>query len=204
MNFFEWFYTGSHGPYMRGWDCIMNDAFWGWANISLCILVIIGYLIIAYHWYSNLTMLKKGLAKQSLFNMVNIFLFCGICGYFFPIIKMWYPIWKLNAIFLLILNYFTWSYALNTPRLKVVYHELHEGTKLTEKVEQNKREKLEMLQKVKNDLQVPIKKISDTVGIGINDDTDPKITTAVAEMRKNALIAEEEINKLIKMLDEQE
>lgn len=124
---------------MTTWYCMNHDAPWVLTIGVLCIGVIISYLIIAYHWYKNLATLKKGLAKSSLFNMVNIFLFCGICGYLFPLIKMYWPMWRLHALFLLILNIFSWRYALNTPKLKVVYEEIHNAGELTEELNQEKK-----------------------------------------------------------------
>src|SRR5688500_10407367 len=100
----DWFITSEHGHrYMPGWECMHGDVLWGWITVALCMTIIIGYTVIAMHWKSNLVAMKDGIAKTALGRMVGIFVFCSICGYFFLIMKMWWPAWKLHAIFLAIL-----------------------------------------------------------------------------------------------------
>src|SRR5688500_15438082 len=119
----HWF-SGGHFHYMKGWECIGWDLTQGWIGIILRTLVIVGYLIIGAHWYKGLRAMKDGIGKSSLFAMVNIFVFCAICGYLFPIINMWYPAWRIENLFLSVLVFFTWKYAFNTPKLKVDYEEI--------------------------------------------------------------------------------
>ncbi len=194
---FKWFTTSSDGhPYMPGWHCIMHDSFWGWLTIFLCATIIVGYLIIAYHWYSNLRTLKPGLAKTSLFNMVNIFLFCGICGYLFVPLKMWWPAWKLHAFFLIILNYFTWKYALNTPKLRVVYEEIHNAGELSEKLERQKEITNQLVNVVHDKIGPTIDGLQKDMFFDIRYDVDPSIIEKLSSVRMAILKLEDSLKEL--------
>ena len=80
-------------------------------------------------------------AKSALANIRNIFAFCGICGYIFIPVKMFWPGWRLYDLAMAFLVYFTWSYALNTRNLKVIYSELGRSTQLAEGFEKRAGER---------------------------------------------------------------
>ena len=170
IELMRWF-SGGDNQYMNLWHCMNHDALWVTIVIVLCSAIILGYLKIAFHWYTNLKTLSRSLAKSSLFNMVNIFLFCGICGYLFPIIKFWWPIWRLYAFFLAILTFFTWRYALNTPRLKVVYQEINKSTDLKSELDHQKRINVLAAASAINTIE-PIDKIAKDVLVEMDNATD--------------------------------
>lgn len=179
MNIYD-FLTGS--KHMPSWHCVHESAWIGWVTIVLSVTIIIGYVKIALHWYKNIHGLKPGLEKTSLINMVNIFLFCGICGYFFLIVMMWYPIWEIRALFLAVLSFFTWAYAINTSKLKVIYQQLHDKVDLTHQLNEQV--------KINNDLKMqthklvgPIEELSDTVVFGIDNDTKPQTVDQINNIR---------------------
>ncbi len=182
--------------FMTGWHCVDNDLFWGWITIILCFTVLAGYLVIARHWYQNFRKLDRGLPRSSLFNMVNIFLFCGICGYLFIIIMMWWPIWQIRAIFLAILSFFTWRYALNTPQLRVIYEQIHEKGQLTEQLHEQRKVTNDIKLKAK-EMSIPVNNLADTVVFGINEETHPKTVEQINKIRS-------EIEKLTRTLKELE
>ncbi len=138
-EFCQNYFLGGDRPFMTGWHCLNGHYYWGWITIILCMLVIASYLKIAYHWYTNLKTLRKGLPKSSLFTMMNIFVFCAVCGYTFPILFMWYPVYPIRAFFLLVLFVFSATYAMNTPKMRVIYEEIHTAGKLTEDLEKHKK-----------------------------------------------------------------
>ena len=90
----------------------------------LDLAVAAGYGLIAIHWWRNEKLLDNPPAKRALGRMRNIFFFCGICGYIFIPVKMFWPAWRLYDLFLVVLVYFTWRYAWGAKELKVVYSEL--------------------------------------------------------------------------------
>src|ERR1041385_9005863 len=108
--------TGASGDapgYMKLNSCMRHDTPWIWATVALDLSVAAGYGLIAMHWWKNSRTLPNNVpAKHALGNMRNIFGFCGICGYAFIPIKMVWPAWRLYDMFMLVLVYSTWRYAL--------------------------------------------------------------------------------------------
>src|SRR3954469_2190319 len=100
-----------------------GDVLWISITIALDLAVAAGYGLIALHWSKNARSLPAIPAKSALANMRHIFAFCGICGYVFIPIKMFWPAWRLYDMFLVVLVYFTWKYAWNARDLKVIYSE---------------------------------------------------------------------------------
>src|SRR5262245_5423746 len=117
--FLDWFTGGAERPYMRLAGCMRHDVLWIGITLALDLAVASGYVLIAMHWWRNQKHLPDVPAKRALAHMRNIFLFCGICGYLFIPIKMFWPAWRLYDIFMGFLVYFTWRYALRARELKV-------------------------------------------------------------------------------------
>src|SRR5512133_2685181 len=114
----SWF--AGNGHYMRLTECMMEDWFWIYLTVSLDLAVALCYAGIAYHWWTNQKQISDSPARIALGRMRNIFLFCGICGYVFIPIKMFWPAWRLYDMFMVPLVYFTWRYAWSAKDLKVV------------------------------------------------------------------------------------
>src|SRR5688572_23347281 len=111
MDFLYWF-SGGDEQYHTLYHCMRGDIVWIVITIVLDILVASGYIIIAHHWNVNEKLLdKNSRARHALSHLKNIFIFCGICGYIFIPIKMFWPAWRLYDFFLVILVFFTWKYA---------------------------------------------------------------------------------------------
>src|SRR6476619_2015616 len=118
----DWFTGGSY-HYHTLFYCMQHDTFWVAITVTLDIAVATGYVIIAMHWWKNQKRVPPTPARNALGNIRNIFIFCGICGYAFIPIKMFWPAWRLYDIFMMVLVYFTWRYAVQAKDLKVVYNE---------------------------------------------------------------------------------
>ncbi len=121
MNFINWF-AGGENPYHTLYHCMRGDTPWVVTTVALDLAVAMGYLLIAKHWWENERQLNNtNAAKIALGRLKNIFIFCGICGYVFIPIKMFWPAWRLYDMFMGVLVLFTWRYALGAHDLKVIY-----------------------------------------------------------------------------------
>ncbi len=139
--------------------CMQRD--WGWigVTVTLDLMVAAGYGIIAYHWWHNEVTLPPSPARQALRTMRNIFAFCGICGYLFIPVKMFWPAWRLYDMVMVVLVFYTWRYALNAKNLKVIYTAIGRSNQLAEDLahsrEESKRKSF-FLNAISHDLRTPL------------------------------------------------
>jgi signal transduction histidine kinase len=167
QSLIRWFAGGST-PYMTLYHCMSHDVPWIVITIVLDLSVAAGYSVIAYHWWKNQRYLPASPAKRALRNMRNIFLFCGICGYLFIPIKMFWPAWRLYDLFLVVLTYSTWKYAWNARELKVVYSELGRSIALQTALVHSREEsasKTRLLNALSHDLRTPLNSLSLHCGV---------------------------------------
>jgi signal transduction histidine kinase len=156
---FLWFTGGVDHQYMKLAGCMKGDTLWIAITVTFDLAVATGYSLIALHWMRNGRNLPDVPAKRALSHMRNIFVFCGICGYLFIPIKMFWPAWRLYDIFMAFLVYFTWQYALGSRDLKVVYAELGRSSQLAEDLEKSQQQakrKSFFLNAVSHDLRTPL------------------------------------------------
>jgi hypothetical protein len=125
----NWFAGGPRG-YMTLLHCMRHDTLWIAITVFLDLTVATGYCLIALHWWRNERDIPDSPAKQALGRMKNIFIFCGLCGYLFIPLKMFWPAWRLYDLFMTVLAYNTWRYAWSARELRVVYGELGRTTEL--------------------------------------------------------------------------
>lgn len=113
--------SGGSEQYHTLVHCLQKD----WVTLSvvilLCSLNIVGYLLIAYHWKRCETGQTRSTHIKVLQDLRYIFIFCGICGYLFPVVKIFWPAWRLWAVFMVVLVCVTWRFALTARKLKVIY-----------------------------------------------------------------------------------
>src|SRR5687768_2127813 len=156
-NVLDWF-TG-YDRYNTLFHCMDEDMLWIWITVSLDVIVATGYGLIALHWWKNERHLPNIPAKRALRNMRNIFLFCGICGYLFIPVKMFWPAWRLYDFFMLALAYFTWKYAWGARDLKVIYSEIGRSKQLADDLARTREEsgrKTFFLNALSHDLRTPL------------------------------------------------
>lgn len=154
----QWF-SGGPNQYHDLWHCMRKDTVWVTITVALDLAVATGYMFIARHWLENQRALRNERARRALGRMKSIFLFCGLCGYIFIPIKMFWPAWRLYDCFLLVLAWITWRYALDTRHLKVVYNELNRSEDLAHDLEASRadaRRKTYFLNAVSHDLRTPL------------------------------------------------
>ncbi len=154
-----WLTGGPNHQYMALAGCMRRDYFWIGVTVTLDLMVAVGYVIIAYHWSRNEKSLPPSPARTALRTMRNIFAFCGICGYLFIPVKMFWPAWRLYDMFMVALVFYTWQYALNARNLKVIYTAIGRSNQLAEDLAQSREEskrKSFFLNAISHDLRTPL------------------------------------------------
>lgn len=136
MNHFLYWLIDDNGRYMPTFDCLGKDWLMASIVIFLNLSILAGYLMIARHWFRNRKRNLDPNAKDALKYMVWIFLLCGVCGYGFQIIRMFYPLWPLYIFFMFLLSGCTWYYVFQSKTLQVVYRELREHRAVFEKIDE--------------------------------------------------------------------
>jgi signal transduction histidine kinase len=155
---FHWF-SGGSVQYHTLRMCMQNDTPWIVLTALLDLAVAVGYVVIAYHWFKNQQLLPPSPARSALATMRNIFAFCGVCGYLFIPIKLFWPAWRLYDCFMVALVFYTWRYALNTKNLKVIYTAVGRSNKLAEDLAESREEskrKSFFLNAISHDLRTPL------------------------------------------------
>jgi signal transduction histidine kinase len=183
--------------------CMGHDHLWIAATVVLDLTVACGYLVIARHWWINQRLLPDIPAKRALSHMRNIFLFCGLCGYIFIPIKMFWPAWRLYDLFMVALAYFTWRYALNTRALRVVYRELGRSSQLEKDLEQSRdesRRRSWFLSAISHDLRTPLNAVTlctDLAKLEIDSNNLDSLRQTVESIRSNAVFTAQLLDSLL-------
>jgi len=202
QTFVDWF-SGGANQYHTLLHCMNGDTFWIATTVSLDLLVAVGYVIIAFHWWQNQKILPPGSAKKALAGMRNIFVFCGICGYLFIPVKVFWPAWRLYDIFLVLLVYSTWRYALESRQMRVIYSELGKSSKLAEDLRQSREESRKkgfFLNAVSHDLRTPLNALSLQAGLlemQITHGSADGVREIAGEIKANARVAGELLDLLL-------
>lgn len=156
-----WF--AGEGSYMPLVECMHHDWPWIAVTVTLDLLVAIGYVLIARHWARSEGMCPDSPAKHALGNIKRIFIFCGLCGYLFIPIKMFWPAWRLYDFFLVVLVWYTWRYAAGTRQLRVIYESLNLTTELARQLAKSRelaRRKSMFLNSISHHIRTPLNGIS--------------------------------------------
>jgi signal transduction histidine kinase len=151
--------SGGEMQYHTLSHCMMGDTFWISLTVTLDLLVAAGYILIAYHWNRNEKSLPPSPARTALRMMRNIFVFCGLCGYVFIPIKMFWPAWRLYDMFMVGLVFYTWRYAINAKNLRVIYTAIGRSNQLADDLQKSQEEskrKTFFLNAISHDLRTPL------------------------------------------------
>ena len=200
----NWFAGGSH-RYMTLIHCMRHDMPWIRLTVLLDLSIASGYILIALHWRRNESPLADCPAKTALRNMKNIFVFCGICGYIFIPIKMVWPAWRLYDMFLAILAYYTWRYALGAWDLKVVYNELGRSARLAHDLEESReesRQKSYFLNAISHDLKTPLNGLmlqAELAELNLSTNDVAALHESLAEIKSCARTTAELLNSFLEI-----
>lgn len=202
IAFLDWF-TGGSTPYMTLYHCMNEDVLWVTITVVLDVAIATGYVLIARHWWINERTLPDIPAKRALRSLRNIFLLCGTCGYLFVPIKMVWPAWRLYDIFLVVLVYWTWKYAVGSKDLKVVYRELGRGRDLMEELEKSREEsrrKSFFLNAISHDLRTPLNALmlqTSLVELSLKSDDRAGMQESLKDIRSSAKWTAELLDTLL-------
>jgi signal transduction histidine kinase len=199
----NWFTGGRAHNYMRLDHCMDHDYLWIGITVGLDFAVAAGYCLIAMHWWRNQRTLPDTPAKRALGTLRNIFIFCGVCGYIFIPIKMVWPAWRLYDIFMAVLVYYTWRYAIRSRELKVVYNELGRTSQLVEDLAASQREsqqKSSFLNAISHDLKTPLNGLmlqTELALISAREKDEQVLEQSLQEIKSSARTAAELLDSLL-------
>ena len=113
----DWFTGG--GSYMPRVDCLRTaagepDWFWIIALLVLNCMVVAGYLRIFVFWRRAFLAEAPQDRNHKLMELAWIFLWCAACGYLASVLMFFWPGYRLLAVMLVVLAFWTWKFAWNT------------------------------------------------------------------------------------------
>jgi len=117
------FFT-NYGNYMPRTHCLTDQAGnpdWPWIITLLVLLagVIAGYIKIVWFWRRAYLSVEKQDRNRKLMNLAYIFTWCAVCGYGMSMLIFFWPAYRLLALCLVVLNFFTWKFAFSLGDFKV-------------------------------------------------------------------------------------
>lgn len=131
------FFT-NFGRYMPRTQCLRNEAGtpdWPWI-IALLVAtsgVILGYLKIMIFWRRSYLAVRPEDRNRKLMDLAYVFFWCAVCGYAMSMVMFVWPAYRLLAVFLVVLNVFTWRFASSLSEFRVSFaakalqRELHDA-----------------------------------------------------------------------------
>lgn len=138
------FFTGG-GSYMPRTHCLttqQGQVDWPWI-ITLLVLttgVIVSYLKTFVFWMRSYFDEAPGDRNPKLFELGMVFLLCALCGYAMSIVMFVWPGYRLLAVFLLVLNVFSWKFCANLEPFRQAFASARLRRQLQESVESRARE----------------------------------------------------------------
>ncbi|QOV88889.1 putative bifunctional diguanylate cyclase/phosphodiesterase [Humisphaera borealis] len=120
----EWDIFTNFGQYMSRLHCMRKadgSPDWPWVIglITLTAGVVVSYLKIFVFWRSAYLEVPERDRNTKLMDLAYVFLWCAVCGYGMSILMFVWPAYRLLAIFLLVLNFFSWRFASSLGDFKV-------------------------------------------------------------------------------------
>jgi len=114
----KWDFFSNYGNYMARTHCLLNESGtpdWPWiiALIGLSLGVVGAYLRIFIFWMRCYFGEEKRDRNPKLWDLALIFLLCAVCGYALNVLIFFWPVYRLLAICLFILNVAAWRFAWN-------------------------------------------------------------------------------------------
>ncbi|MDC0934661.1 ATP-binding protein [Pirellulales bacterium] len=111
----SWDFFTNYGNYMPRVHCLRTSG--GnpdWAWIAPLILlsggVVAGYLVIYRFWRRCYLAEEVHDRNDPLMQLAYLFVLCAVCGYGFQVIMFFWPVYRMQAILLVLLNVVTWRF----------------------------------------------------------------------------------------------
>ncbi len=133
-QFYSWA-TGGDFHYRTLMECLNGDVDTAIFIVSLCAIVGAGYIVIAWRWFRESRSLEPSEAKRAMTSLMWIFLLSAVSGYFWPLIKIWWPVWKAQATLLFILMLHTWAFVMRPRLLRAISDRMPHAYELVERNE---------------------------------------------------------------------
>lgn len=203
----RWLTGGPRHQYMTLVHCMDHDMTWIGVTVLLDLTVAVGYLVIARHWWIQERSISPSPERQALSRMKSIFLFCGLCGYIFIPIKMYWPAWRLYDAFMMVLAIQTWRYAWDARGLKVVYHQLGLARTLAVELEASKAESLRQtrfLNAVSHDLRMPLNRLvlqSELLDVAARTGDSELMEETIRSIRESARATSTMLGRFVELAD---
>ncbi len=142
------FFTGG-GSYLSRTHCLVNEAGetdWPWiiALVVLCGGVVASYLRIFVFWMRCYFGEEARDRNSKLFDLAAVFLMCAICGYAMSVLMFVWPGYRLLAVFLAVLNFFSWRFCFNLGPFRQAF----QASRLRRELDEEIRGHAEQLEEV--------------------------------------------------------
>ncbi len=122
----SWDFFTNDGTYMPRTHSLVDAAGrtdWPWVLVLLVatVGVIVGYARIFHFWVRCHQGENRKDRNPSLMELAWIFLWCAVCGYAMSIVMFLWPGYRLLAVCLIVLNWWTWKFASRLPGFKSAF-----------------------------------------------------------------------------------
>jgi diguanylate cyclase (GGDEF)-like protein len=119
------FFT-NHGLYMPRTHCLMTEAGnpdWLWIIIliTLSLTIIAAYVKIYLFWCKSYFAEEPRDRNPRLMDLAQIFLWCAVCGYATSVLMFFWPAYRLVAVALLFLAFWSWRFCLNLSGFRAAF-----------------------------------------------------------------------------------
>lgn len=137
MDFFKWWYTDSSGnPYMTFSECALGHDLIIQATMIVSIAVMFIYLRIGINAYRKAKTYPKSLTKSYLLNKMNVFVLCGVSGYGYTVLSVYYNPYKLRLLLLIILAIYSYKFYKSIVKTNIIENILKREKAVEQKIKQ--------------------------------------------------------------------
>ena len=142
-------YFTNFGNYMPRTHCLLNadgTPDWPWIGVLLALnlTIIVGYLKIFRFWRQCYLAERPEDRHTKLMDLAWIFLLCATCGYGFFIVTVFWPGYRLLAVFMAALGFVTWRFAFDLDSFRLSFSAKRLQRELNEHL-QRRNDELETL-----------------------------------------------------------